>query len=168
MKTDSADSTYILRLLDEARQEISRADNKANVLLAAATITVSVLLSGAMTGDLQIELLPGWIEWFCWFGLVAVTAGMTQLVRAVLPSRDSGHDGHADYFRDFARFGTPAEMAAALPAARAEEFARHLRQLHVISRLANRKYQQIRTGGLLLACGAGAIVVTAVIQHHLR
>lgn len=165
MKTDDLDDEHIVRLLGETRDEITRADSKASILLGAASVTIGVILTSLLSDDARIARLANWIEWLSWVGGAAVLAGVGFLTAAVAPTTGAGEHKRAEYFADFAACKTVEELARNLREQRGGEIARHLRQLHTLAGIATRKFKLIRRGIGLLEAGALAITLSVLLDY---
>lgn len=149
-------------LLREAREELIRADNKAQILLAAVGVIIGVLLGGVIAGDWQPSTLSCMGETLWWLGVVAAAAGISLLVAAITPRPGSGDPSRATYFLDFAGMNEPADAIRAINA-QAPRGDRTVQQLIAVSTIARRKYVLIQWAllALLIAtclCVAGVVV----------
>lgn len=157
---------FVEGLLDETRDEINRADTKANILLAMAGLGVAALGGGLINVDLTLDSERGAVQALAGSALAMLAAGITLLAVAVLPRIGKATKGRARYFMDHAQYEDLAEFRAAVQyeAERADE--RHLRQLLDLSKIVRRKYRLTQIGEVCTGLGFG-FVATAVIAHHL-
>jgi hypothetical protein len=149
-------------LLAESREELTRADSKASLLLAAFSIGISAILGAILADDwTPLSLEAPW-EGIFWVGVSAATAGLLLLSAAVWPkvTHQSGKAG-VTYFGEAARFETPTELEAALRRTSTDPIARTVTQLHVIARRADAKYAFIRSALVALWAAATLVLVAA-------
>lgn len=151
-----------VRLLDDLRSEIARADHKASVLVAALGMTagvISALLAGRGWSPGALSP-PGEITW--WSGTSALGLALSALLLAVLPryARSRWAPGAPlSYFGDIQRAVRQGRLAQALAESELAPAASLMAALTENSRIAARKHQWIRTG--LLAYCAGAVLLPA-------
>jgi hypothetical protein len=145
-------------LLAETREELDRADRKAQILFAAAGIGVSAVLGGIAAGRWSPFVLEGWSAVSWWAGAALVLFGMFLLALAVFPRvKHSEPQGKVAYFGHVASYPTVEALTAALHDAATDLHQRTLDQLLTISRIVVRKYGLISWGlwmvgiGILLA-----------------
>lgn len=154
-------------LLTESREELTRADGKASLLLAALGIGLSAILGAILAGnwtpfDLERPLQGVW-----WAGAFLAGAAVVCLAVAVWPrvTHKSGPSG-VTYFGEAAAFETVAKLTAALKRTETDPVARTVLQLHVIARRADHKYAFIRYA--LIALGLSiTLALAAAIGDHL-
>jgi Restriction endonuclease/Pycsar effector protein len=134
-------------LLAESRQELTRADGKASTLLAALGIGVSAILAAILAGDWSPFKLKEPYQGLWWAGSVCAGLSFLCLALAVYPrvKHNSASKG-VTYFGDVAALETVDELRAALKRSETNAAERSVSQLHVIARLAVRKYRFIRWG----------------------
>jgi hypothetical protein len=154
------------QLLHETREELDRADRKAQILFAAAGVAVAVVLSGVVAGDWSPLQLPAWalITWSGGSGLVAV--GLILLGASIFP-RIVHHDpeGKVAYFGHVASYPNVEALHAALDAAAETQDDRTTDQLWVVSRIVVRKYRLIRWALTLLGLGFALALVSAIAGY---
>lgn len=153
-------------LLSETREELTRADGKASLLLAALGIGLSAILGAILAGSWTPFILRRPYEAIWWAGAACAGAAMLCLCLAIFPKlkHKSGKRG-VTYFGDVARFKTVPELRVALKKSETDPKERTLVQLHALARLANRKYRFI--GASLIALGlAIALTLGAVLGEH--
>jgi hypothetical protein len=151
-------SNYVVRLLDETRDEINRCDTKASVLIAGITAGGAILgtelldpnstlrTAGAPTTGLSIASVAG-------LGIAIVLLGV-----AVLPRVGQPTPGMARYFGEFAIFASPEQLRTAVQIADEEIDDRHSQQLLVLSRIVGRKYRLVQA-----AIGVAAIALVLLV-----
>ena len=148
-------------LLIESREEVSRADGKASMLLSALTVAAGVLAAALLAGSWSPTRIEQPFRALWWIGVAFVAAGSIALGLAVWPRLRHHLDGpRASYFDEIALLGDVATVKATLEKADASE--RTLTQLVAISQIARRKYKLIRWAMALLAI-ALVLILLAVI-----
>jgi MFS family permease len=147
-------------LLAESREELTRADAKASLFLAALGIGLSAILGAILAGTWTPFILARPWEAIWWVGATFAGIGVFCLAVAVWPKvrHKSGPSG-VTYFGEVAAFETVAELTAALKRTTTEPVARTVLQLHVIARRADHKYAFIRYALIML----GLAVALALI-----
>lgn len=183
-QTERSELAFAEVLLDEGRQELSRADGKASILLSAFGIAFSLVLGAGISGDWsphELHQLP-LTETLFWVGVGFSAIGFLLLASAVLPR--TGHTGNRE---DLAYFGHvvqyrerglaitaqtrsdrlargKAHFEQAVVAASAGAFDRTIDQVWTVSRIVYRKYQLIRHA--LLAFGVAAFLCAGSVLSH--
>jgi hypothetical protein len=149
------------RLLLETREELGRADGKAQILLASSGVVIGVVLGGIIGGDWSpVDLsCPGTSLWWAGVGSAALAIG--ALGFAIFPRLTLAAPGRVTYFEDVRRHEDCASLLPHLNS-EAERGERDAEQLLRLSRIAHRKYRaiQVAIGALLAAlmlCIAGLI-----------
>lgn len=157
----------VVDLLKETREEINRADSKANLLLTGAGLGVTALVAGLVAGDLN-PLDADWVvTLLAALSAICLALGLVATGAAVFPRLGTPSPGHARWFTEIAEHEDTASLAKALRTDVPDSERRELQQLLVLSRLVWRKYRLIRAGELvlglgLLFAGAAAIVDAAI------
>ena len=154
-------ASLVKRLLAETREELGKADGKAQVLLAASGVVVGVVLGGAIGGDWSPADLHSCARVIWWIGVGAAALGVGALGFAIFPRLLQSDNARITYFEDVLRHGDCATLTNALNS-EAERGDRDVEQLLRLSRVAHRKYTaiQIAIGVLLVAillCSAAAL-----------
>lgn len=150
------------RLLAETREELSKADGKAQILLAASGVIIGVVLGGAIGGEWNPTDLDRCARVFWWVGVGAAALGVGALGFAIFPRLLQSDNARITYFEDVLRHRDCAALATALNS-EVERGDRDVEQLLRLSRVAHRKYAaiQVAMGALLVAiilCSAAALV----------
>ncbi len=144
---------FAVTLLTEARDELTRADQKASILLAGTTVAIGAVVSGMIaSGWRPDELTPPWsLVWQA--GGALGLAGTSALVAAVYPRTRHGVDDEAQlfYFGHAARIATVSDLARELRRSSEDTFTRSADQLWRISRVVTTKYRFVRAAIWLLA-----------------
>ncbi|MFD8421521.1 Pycsar system effector family protein [Streptomyces sp. NPDC059466] len=150
------------RLLADLRAEITRADSKASVLVAALGMTAGVF-SGLLAGhDWTPAALsvPG--AALCWAGVGSLALSLLALLLAVLPRYGAADwaPGHPlSYFGDIQQAVRLGCLPTALADTRRDPTGGLAKALTETSRIAARKHQWIRTG--LIAFCVGTVLLPA-------
>ncbi len=131
------------RMLDEAREEVTRADAKASILLALY-VALEVVLFTALASKSWIpsSLAGGW-ELLFWFGWVTSTVGLILVAIAVYPRVANKHDELITYHGHVAACESIGEMQEGLRAAATMDPTRHEEQLWTVSGIARTKYLHV-------------------------
>lgn len=155
---------YAKRLLSDARDEISKADGKAQVLLGIVGIAIGAVAGGLAAGGWSPFELSDTVEWLWWAGVAMALATLACLAGAVYPRLGGDRSQQRDvveYFGDVVRYESGEALAAALLALRGQDLRRVSGQVRRVSQIVSRKYLLIRWGFWLLS-GAILSTVTAV------
>lgn len=159
---DAAD--YAAKLLLETREEIVRADSKANLIAAAAGIGVSALIGGFVAGDLGLEDQAGLTQVMAAFSAVLLLAG-TGLIGAVIwPSTGDPVAGRAHYYAEIAAVELD-DLEGIVSAGAPESMARDLQQAHALARIVAKKYRLTRSA--LMCFGLGLLLAAATATSSL-
>ncbi|WP_103960964.1 Pycsar system effector family protein [Nonomuraea solani] len=156
---------YGAQLLHEAREELNRADMKAQVLLGIVGIGLGAVTGGLLAGSWSPFRLSNAIEWLWWAGAAAAMTSVVVLARAVYPRLDRRkQNGAVMYYADVLRFESAAAVSRALMKSSTLDLERIADQLHRVSGIVGRKYRLIRWGFWLLLIGLAATVSAALIN----
>ena len=150
------------RLLNETREELARADGKAQILLAVSGVVISVLLGGAISGDWSPSDLDHCARVLWWIGVGVAALGLGGLGYAVFPRLLTADDARITYFEDVLRYKDCSALSEGLltEAARGD---RDVEQLLRLSKLAHRKYLAIQISmSALLAAAVLCSIATLV------
>ncbi|MFI0263903.1 Pycsar system effector family protein [Streptomyces sp. NPDC017056] len=136
------------RLLKVVREEISRADTKASVLMTGATAALVLLLgrdgrflTPSAGGAL---LLAGTVLW---------TAGIAMFVAAVLPRTRTSADGFLTFFPHLARGASAEALLPRVSLAGRDTALWAVEQACALGRILGTKYRWLRWGVGCLAAG---------------
>lgn len=160
-------------LLAEIREEIARADQKASILLGAATVALGLVAAplAATDGWKPADLAPEFEAVF-WAGVGMAVLGLVFLGLAVYPltgtsrlffwlrrSKRPVHHERADYFGDLAEADSFDNAKRMTLAAAGDRFDRTVSQSWILSKLVTTKYAYTRwafrsygLAGLLVGC----------------
>lgn len=184
---DPPEETFVEMLLDEGREELARADNKASVLLGAAGLVLSVFLGSVIAGDWDPTQIGNPIaEASFWVGIALSVTGVARLAAAVMPrtkhdeaKENLAYFGHVIQYRRrglamrrSTRRRRDAEakrdLHAAIAAVSTHRFDRMVDQVWVISLIVQRKYQHVRSGLLLIGLSSLLCVAALLVDFWLR
>ncbi|MGW4797279.1 Pycsar system effector family protein [Nonomuraea sp. NPDC004297] len=156
---------YGTQLLKEAREELNRADAKAQVLLGVVGIGLGAVAGGLLAGNWSPFEMSNAIEWLWWAGAAAALASVVVLACAVYPRLDRRKgSGAVMYYADVSHLESAAAVASALLRSSALDLERAADQLYRVSLIVGQKYRLIRWGFWLLLSGMLATVSAALIN----
>jgi hypothetical protein len=151
-------------MLEEVRQEIAHADEKASLLIGGLGIALTLLATGFIEGGWQLNLSSflGRLLWIAGGAAALVSVGAASL--AVWPRLSKPPGGIVAYWGHLHGLRHQRDVAKALASSGLREPERTFQQLLVLSMVANRKYHNIRismaTAGVALVLLALALVAT--------
>ncbi|MEV0368556.1 Pycsar system effector family protein [Streptomyces sp. NPDC050636] len=149
-----------IRLLEDLRGEIARADSKASVLVGALGMTAG-LLGGVLTArGWRPSALPAPAAAAWWLGAGALIVSLVALLMAVLPRYRTSHwqpGQPVAYFGDIQRAAEQHELARALADTERDPTAALINALMENSRIVGSKHRWIRIG--LGAFCAGSLLL---------
>lgn len=150
-------------MLQEARDEVISADQKASVILAVLGLGFGAALSGLVAGEWRPEELAPWSQAIWWSGLAAGALAVYFAGSAVWPRYTSGdvNDG-VQYWGHAARFTTLAALTEMLDAQHIDHVARTRHQLWRLSHVVARKFRRIRLAMGFAVAGAILALVSTV------
>ena len=157
------DPPHVRRLLDETREEVSRADTKASIVLAGSGVVVGILLTGLVTGDVDLKGEGGIVSVLAWIAGVLLVGGVGFVGSAVYPHTKGAEPGHARWFAEIAQYEDEATLAEAAQADQADG-GRDLHQARVLAVIVARKYRLTKFGMWLLAIGFAAGALAALLS----
>ncbi|MET8157742.1 Pycsar system effector family protein [Sphaerisporangium sp. NPDC005289] len=156
---------YGTLLLQETREELNRADTKAQVLLGIVGIGLGAIAGGLLAGSWSPFSLSNAIEWLWWAGAATALTSVVVLARAVYPRLDRRKEsGAVMYYADVLRFGSAVAVSGALIRSSTLDLERVADQLYRISRIVGQKYRLIRWGFWLLLGGMSATLAAVLIN----
>lgn len=131
-------------MLEEVRQEIAHADEKASLLIGGLGIALTLLATGFIEGGWQLNLSSAWARllWIAGGAAALLSVGAASL--AVWPRLSKPPGGVVAYWGHLHGMRHQREVAKALADSGLREPERTFQQLLVLSMLANRKYRHIR------------------------
>ncbi|MFI6318115.1 Pycsar system effector family protein [Nonomuraea sp. NPDC050556] len=158
---------HAVHLLAQAREELNKADTKAQVLLGVVGIGVSAVAGGLLAGSWSPFELSPWVQWGWWLGAVAALASLVCLAGAVYPrtARLPGAPPRGiAYFADVERYATAEAVAVVLREPANLDLLRLAEQIKQISSIVVRKYRLIKWGFWLLLAAIVCCLVPVVVQ----
>jgi hypothetical protein len=156
-----SDDSYILRLLDECREEIKISDSKASIIFAAVATATALLANLLLDETQQLRTNGAAVTTLSVVAVATLVASMVMLGLAVIPRVGRPEAGKARYFEEHAQFASPEALLAVVTADAELPGIRHAQQLLAMSRIARRKYLHLRRAmlGVALAIGVMALAV---------
>lgn len=151
------------RLLSETREELNRADIKAQVLLGLAGLGVSTVMGGLLAGGWSPLMLQGGLRVLWWFGVGPALVALYLLARAVYP-RITKRESGIWYFGDVTRYQSTDQIVEELRRRGSGDLTELAEQIRVVSRIVARKYLLIRWGFWLLLISIVTTVGAGVLQ----
>lgn len=162
--SDNGDvASFTARLLEETRDEITRADSKASIILAGAGIALGAVLGGFVYGRLSLAASSPGVVAGALFALLLLAAGIVLLAVVISPTTGEPLEGRARYYKDIAAYRDPQELLPVLKREAADTRARNAEQLHALSGLVCKKYRLMRCALWLLGVGFGVATFTASV-----
>ncbi|MEV6150539.1 Pycsar system effector family protein [Nonomuraea sp. NPDC052129] len=158
---------YGAQLLSEAREELNRADAKAQILLGIVGLGTGAITGGLIAGSWSPFSLSNAVEWLWWTGAAAALMALICLAGAVYPRisrKRVGKPASIAYYGDILQFDSVAEAREAIIGTRTFDLARVCDQLIQVSSIVNRKYRLIRTA-FWLALAAIIATISAFLLN---
>jgi hypothetical protein len=160
---------YVLRLLDECREEIRMCDSKASILFAGVAFAAALLAGPLVDGSSSLRHSGSAVALLSGIALAILGCSMWLLGLAVVPRVAHPTPGEARYFEEQAQFDDADSLLAAVADDATAPIERHAQQLLVLARIAHRKYDHLRRAmyAVCVAVVVMAIVaVVAAVQPH--
>jgi len=153
-------------ILREAREELSRADEKSSLLLAAAGVVLGAIVAAVVAGDWSpFDLRPS-VQWLWWAGSTAGIASLVAFAYSVYPRttyRGQRPPSIVAYYGDVV--STPEDqLEERLVETATAAGSRSLDQLKIISEIVDKKFRGIQIGLWLIAASTFACVVAVVLD----
>jgi hypothetical protein len=136
---------YVLRLLDECRDEVKLADSKANMLFAAVSTAMAILIGLLLDGDSQLRGSGDGVVVLTVFALATFLVALVMLALAVSPRLGRPERGRARYFQEHAEFVDSDALLLELKSDAGDPSTRHASQLLALAKIVRRKYQHVRS-----------------------
>ncbi len=156
-----SDESYILRLLDECRDEIKISDSKASIIFAAVATSTALLASLLLDGAQKLRTSGAAVTTLGIIAVATLLVSMVMLGLAVIPRVGHPEPGRARHFEEQAQFPTHEALLAEVSADAESPSLRHAQQLLTLSRIARRKYLHLRRA--MLAVVAAAVVMCVAV-----
>lgn len=135
---------YVLRLLDECREEVQMSDSKANMLFAGVATVVAIMLNILLDDGSRLRTSGDAVIVLSVLSLAVFTIALVFLALAVTPRLGRPERGKARYFQEHAEFVDSESLLQVLVVDAEDAVERHAQQLHVLARIVRRKYQHLR------------------------
>ena len=150
-------------MLQEARDEVISADQKASVVLAVLGLGFGAALSGLVDGAWHINGLAPWSQGLWWSGLTAGAFAVYFAGAAVWPRYRSldVNDG-VHYWGHAAQFTNLSELSQALDSQQTNHVMRTRHQLWRMSHVVTRKFHRIRMAMIFTVAGAVLVLASMV------
>jgi hypothetical protein len=148
---------YAERVLAWGREELTRADTKASILLAGSVAVIAAVVAGVVAGGWTPTELTRWRELVWWAATVAAGLAVLLLAAAIYPRtmRRNGRPQAIAYYGDVVALKDRNELRTALERSARRDMDRLIDQVYQVSRIVKRKYR-------LLASGMWVLLVSAV------
>ncbi|MFE6777214.1 Pycsar system effector family protein [Streptomyces sp. NPDC057702] len=144
-------------LLTETREEMLKADQKANTMLSGLGVTLAALVGAVSAGGVTPLRYGIAAQVLFWLGCAAAFPSLGLLALAVLPRTGTPLAHRAHYFGDVSALGTPGQLAHVVR--HTDPHRRDLNQLAVLSQLVVMKYRYVRGG---MVWGGAFVALTTV------
>lgn len=146
-------------MLEEVRQEIAHADEKAALLIGGIGIALTLLATGFIEGGWQLNLTSVWgrLLWIAGGLAALVSVGASSL--AVWPRLSKPPGNVIAFWGHLQGMRHQRQVAEAISRYGLREPERTFQQLLVLSMVANRKYHNIRVS---MASAGVALVLLAL------
>lgn len=155
---------FASQLLAEVREELSRADGKASILFAAATVVAAAIITGIVAGPWSPTDLRPFAQTLWWLGTLFVAAGLGFLGSAVYPRvRDPHESNRVTYFMHVLVHLEPNDLRRVLEVEARDPLSRSIHQLQALSPIVKRKYRDVAHSLKLLTGGVVLTVLAALI-----
>ncbi len=162
--TDEAQvESYVLRLLDECREEIRMCDSKASILFAGVAFAAALLAGPLVDDTSSLRSSGSAVVVLSITALVVLGCSMWLLGLAVVPRVAHPAAGQARYFEEQAQFDDPVVLLAVVAGDARAPVERHVQQLLVLSRIAQRKYGHLRRAMYAVCIAVGVLAIDAVV-----
>jgi len=155
--------SYILRLLDECREEIKLSDSKASIIFAAVGFSTALVVDKVFKPDSQLRTHGAFVVVLSTVAIVGLVMSMVMLGMAVLPRVGHPEPGKARYFEEHAQFSSCTALLAVVAADAERPSERHAQQLLTLARIAKRKYQCLRRGMYAIAAAMAVLGVALFV-----
>lgn len=160
---ESVVESYILRLLDECREEIRMCDSKASILFAGVAFGAALLAGPLVDDTSSLRSSGAGVAILSVSALAAMGASMWLLGLAVVPRIAHPVTGEARYFEEQAQFEDSESLLAVLSEDAKSSVERHSQQLLINSRIARRKYGHLRQAMYAVCLAVGVLSLAALI-----
>ncbi len=154
---------YILRLLDECREEIRVSDTKASITFGAVGAFTALLSGLLLKKDEALRTNGAAVTVVGTVALAILVLSMLLLGLAVIPRVGRPEAGRARYFGEQAQFENHTELLAVLSAESQASVERHAQQLFIMARIARQKYRHLRNAMLAILAAIGVMILAVLV-----
>jgi len=161
---DDARIEYTQMLLNDAREELTRADSKVNVLLGTAGVGVSIIAGDIAASHWSPTSMASWAQALWWTGSCTAAMGFICLTRALAPRLfNSGNRANLLYFGHVAKYESSRELFDSLNDVSNEILQAKASQLWAISHIVARKYALIKVALRLFGLALALLVAAKIV-----
>jgi hypothetical protein len=154
---------YVLRLLDECRDEVKLADTKTNILFGAVAAVIALLMNILLDDTSELRTSGDAVVVLSVIVLAMFTAALVFLALAVTPRLGRPQPGQARYFQEHAQFTEPGALLELIARDAEQPVVRHVQQLHALARIVRRKYQLLRRAMQTISLAMVVLAVVALV-----
>lgn len=150
-------------LLLHTREELTRADGKASLLLAAIGVIAGTVVAALISSDWNPENLAKCLQWFWWLGASLGLFGVASLGFSVYPRTSYRREDSPQiisYFGDVVKT-QPEDLERLLAQTASMKGKATIDQLISISAIVDKKYRAIQIG--MWCVGLSIIVCTLAV-----
>jgi len=158
-----SEEAYIVRLLDECREEIRVSDSKASIIFAAVSAAAAVLSSLLLDSTQTLRTSGAAVTALSIVAVTAFIGSMLLLGMTVIPRVGRSEPGRARYFEEQAQFDNYHDMLAVVSAESSASMERHAQQLFIMSRIARRKFLHLRQAMIMILVGVAVMIVAVLL-----
>lgn len=168
-REESSSDALCRTMLAESREELTRADAKASILLGSVGIFFSVIFAGMMSGPWTPSKMGAPYSTLFYVGIAVGIAGLVSLGWSIMPRvKNARRKGEVAYFGDVVSCADAAELHDCLEkTAACHSSSRSERQLHAVSRIVHRKYLWIRVSLVCLFVSVALSIGSTVVRYLL-
>lgn len=159
-----SDDSYILRLLDECREEIKISDSKASIIFAAVATATALLTNLLLDETRKLRTSGAAVTTLSVVAVATLVSAMVMLGLAVIPRVGRPEPGRARYFEEHAQFESPEALLSVVTADAEFPAVRHAQQLLAMSRIARRKYLHLRRAMIAVALAIGVMALAVLVS----
>ena len=138
-----SDDSYILRLLDECREEIRVSDTKASIIFGAVGAFAAILSSQLIDERGALRTNGAAVTVIGVVALATLVLSMLSLGLAVIPRVGQPEKGRARYFEEQAQFDSATELLTAVSAEAQVSRERHAQQQRQFSAQCRQRQQYL-------------------------
>jgi len=154
-------------VLTHAREELTRADAKASIVLAASGVGAGALVAGLVVKEWTPSVLSNRVEWIWWIAVFLGAAGIACAALAVFPRTPKRSGISVLHYQDFGSMRSPEDGKRAVSAASQDSLKVVIGQLIETSRIVQRKYSWLKFGIVLLLSAALLLLLSVVLDPRI-